>query len=155
MSCLQPPSPHTHTHTHTHTSPPPPIPTGRDTASLQEALTCLSSPHQQKLVQLHKERRTKFLNQVSVEQTDITVTGTQGGQQNSTGKWRSIAVEGTLRDIMKFLEVKVSLPSCKDGDTSLGELMRTVSGEPCGYAQFVMELPQTYNLSLPVTMDTS
>lgn len=92
------------------------------------------------------------MNHVSVEQTDITVSGTAG---NSAGKWRSIAIEGgELEDIVEFLEVKINPPSCQDRETSLGEYVRTVAGEPCGYAQFVMELPPAYNLSLPVTVDT-
>ena len=115
----------------------------------------MSSPHQLKLVELHKERRNKYLNRVHVEQTDITVSGTSGGEQNSTGKWRSIAVEGgELEDIVKFLGVKVCPSSCQDGETSLGDYVRMVAGEPRGYAQFVMELPPAYNLNLPIAMDT-
>ena len=91
-----------------------------------------------------------------MEQTDITVSGTPGEQQKSTGKWRSIAIEGgELKDIVEFLSVKVRPSSCQDRETSLGEYVRTVGGEPRGYAQFVMELPPAYNLGLPIAMDTA
>ena len=97
-----------------------------------------SSPLQ--LVELHKERHRKSLNHVSVEQTDITVADSADGEPS---KWRSIAIEGTQENIMKFLETKVRGAGGSDGrDRSLGERLRTVGGEPWGYAQFVMDLPQ-------------
>ena len=101
-------------------------------------MSFLSNPHQQ-LVELQKERHTKSFNRVSVEQTDITVGDSTDGE---TSKWRSIAVEGTQKDIVKFLETKVHQPGSGGGEMSLGEHLRTVGGEPQGYAQFVMDLPQ-------------
>lgn len=103
--------------------------------SLEEAVSSLSGPHQQ-FIELHKERRMKNLSRVCVEQTDITVSVSQDGGKPS--KWRSVAVEGRPDDIVKFLDVKVH-PSGIAGETSLGDHLRAVAGEPQGYAQFVVD----------------
>ena len=49
-------------------------------------------------------------------------------------------MEGAKDDITKFLEIKVN-PAGVDGEVCLGEYLRSVAGEPRGYAQFVLELP--------------
>lgn len=128
---------------------------GRDyglQSSLDEALASLSTSHQLRTVQLDKERRRDYnMGGVCIEQTDFTVHNSQSGPQASSEgegrlpsatKWRSIAIVGAREDVMKFLsEVKVRLPGTADPKTSLGELLRSVSGEPKGYPQFVNELP--------------
>ena len=106
-------------------------------SSLEEAVSCLSSPPLQ-LVELHKERHTKSLNRVSIEQTDITIA--DSADHGGPSKWRSIAIEGAQEKIIKFLETKVR--GGDGGERSLGAWLREVGGEPRGYAQFVMELSQ-------------
>ena len=102
-------------------------------------MTSLSSPPL-RLVELHKERHMKNLNHVSIEQTDITVADSASGESS---KWRSIAIEGTQENVMGFLETKVRGAGGSDGtERSLGEMLRAVGGEPRGYAQFVVDLPQ-------------
>ena len=94
------------------------------------------------------------MKRVWVEQTDITISGTGSRDGHpSTALWRSVAVEGALEDIVKFLAVKACPPSGSEGETSLGELMRRAGGDPRGYPQFVMELPQAFNLTLPLDLD--
>lgn len=108
-------------------------------SSLEEATSSLSNPHQQ-LVELHKERHTQSMHHVSIEQTDITIADSADGEPC---KWRSIAIEGTREKILKFLETKVpSGAGGSDGERNLGELLREVGGEPRGYPQFVLDLPQ-------------
>ena len=111
-------------------------------SSLEEAMSSLSSPHQL-LVELHKERHTKNLNHVSVEQTDITIADSADGEPS---KWRSIAIEGAQEKILKFLKKKVCGAGGSDGERSLGEHLRKVGGKPQGYAQFVLDLPQVTKL---------
>ena len=116
--------------------------TGKDPGLLscfEEAVSCLSSPSLQ-LVELHKERHWKSLNYISIEQTDITIADSAESGESRPSKWRSIAVEGTQENIVKFLETKVRE---SDGEgRSRGEWLRQVGGDPQGYAQFVMDLSQ-------------
>lgn len=90
------------------------------------------------LVPMHKQRVTRMVGSVAVEQTDLVIDG------RPDEHWRTVCLEGELEHVCRLLKTSV-------GQSDLHSCL-TEAGTPRGYPEFVINLtlsctPPTKHLS--------
>ena len=103
--------------------------------SLREALEEASKPLV--LLSVRKQRVTRVIDAVTVEQTDLVIDG------RPNEHWRTVCFEGELEDVCRLLRTNV-------GQSDLHSHL-TQAGAPRGYPEFVINIscctPATEELS--------
>ena len=86
---------------------------------------------------LNKQRVSHHKHSVFLEQTDIIV------ERHQEPKWRTIAIEGELESILTVLQKKIKPHMDQPDEVILQDYLIHLTGEPCGYPQFILNLKET------------